>query len=121
MEESSNCVFCKIVKGEVVADKVYEDDEILAFNDIQPKAPIHVLVIPKKHITNLSELNESDSDLIGRINLAAAKIAKKFETGDQFKLTTNSGKLAGQVVMHLHYHLLSGWKSQDGVVSELKI
>lgn len=116
-----DCVFCKIVKGEIPTDKVYEDEEILAFNDIEPKAPIHVLIIPKKHITNLSELTESDSSLVGKINLAATKIAKKLQTGAQFKLTTNSGKLAGQVVMHLHYHLLSGWKGRDGVVSELHI
>ncbi len=116
-----DCIFCKIVKGEVPADKVYEDEDMLAFNDIEPKAPIHVLIIPKKHITNLSELTESDSHLIGKINLAAGKIARKLETGSHFKLTTNSGKLAGQVVMHLHYHLLSGWKGRDAVVSELHI
>jgi histidine triad (HIT) family protein len=113
------CIFCKIVKGEVPSDKVYESDGIVAFNDVKPAAPIHVLIVPKKHIRNLSEATLGDADLIGRMNLAATEIARKLGIGEQFKLTANNGELAGQVVMHLHYHLLGGWKSAAEVVSEI--
>jgi histidine triad (HIT) family protein len=118
MEE---CIFCKVISGQIPSNKVFEDDEIIVIKDINPKAPIHLLVIPKKHVKNLSELGEGDKDLIAKLNLTAVKIAKDMGFGDKFKLTTNVGQEAGQVVMHLHYHLLSGWKSKDDVVSELHI
>ena len=115
-----NCIFCKIVKKELPAKIEFEDDEILAIHDINAKAPIHILIMPKKHIQNLSKVEESDLNLIGKINLTAAKIASNLGIPDQFKLTTNNGDLAGQVVMHLHYHLLGGWSTKEEVVSELK-
>lgn len=103
-----DCIFCKIVSGELPSKKVYEDDEILAFNDVRPAAPVHVLIIPKKHVKNLME--EKSIDLLGKIQIVAVKLAKKLKIDDAFKLTMNNGKNAGQVVHHLHYHLLGGFK-----------
>jgi histidine triad (HIT) family protein len=116
-----DCIFCKVVKGDLPSKKEYEDGDILAIRDINPKAPIHILLISKKHIKNLSEMTEGDIQLIGRMNLVARQIAKKLGIPDQFKLTTNAGAFAGQVVMHLHYHLLGGWSKKKDVISELKI
>ncbi len=116
-----DCVFCKVINGDLPSTKEYEDGDILAIRDINPKAPIHVLILSKKHIKNLSQVGEKDIGLIGKINLIAAKIAKDLGIPGKFKLTTNSGEFAGQIVMHLHYHLLGGWSKKEDVVSELKI
>ena len=106
MEE---CLFCKIVKGEVPSTKVYEDEEILAFKDINPAAPIHILVIPKKHITSLAYIEKEDEALIGKIYRVINKIAE--ENGfkeNGYRVIVNCGKDGGQEVMHLHFHLLAG-------------
>ena len=106
-----DCLFCKIVKKEIPSTVVYEDDEILAFRDIHPVAPVHVLVIPKKHITSLAEMKKEDEPLIGRIYTVINEIAKKegiFEKG--FRVIVNCGEDGGQVVKHLHFHLLGGKK-----------
>jgi len=104
-----DCIFCKIIKGEIPSEKVYEDDEILAFKDIQPAAPIHVLIIPKKHITNLMEVSEEDSELMGKIVVVMQKIAKQLEVDEKgFRIISNCGPDSGQEVMHLHFHLLAG-------------
>ena len=106
-----NCVFCKIIKGEIPSEKVYEDEEILAFKDIDPAAPIHILVIPKKHIENLLEVKEEDAYLIGHIYQVINKIAKDMEIEqDGFRVIVNCGKDAGQEVMHVHFHMLAGRK-----------
>ena len=106
-----DCIFCKIINGEIPSQKVYEDDEILAFNDIKPVAPIHVLIIPKKHISNLMELKEEDMHIIGKIMKAAQKIAKDLGIAeDGFRLISNCGPDSGQEVMHIHFHLLAGKK-----------
>lgn len=106
-----DCVFCKIIKGEIPSEKVYEDEEIIAFKDIQPAAPIHILVIPKKHIENLLEVKEEDSYLIARAYQVINKIAKDMEIEkDGFRVIVNCGKDAGQEVMHIHFHLLAGKK-----------
>lgn len=106
-----DCVFCKIIKGEIPSEKVYEDEEILAFKDIDPAAPIHILVIPKKHIENLLEVKEEDSYLIGRIYQVINKIARNMEIEkDGFRVIVNCGKDAGQEVMHVHFHMLAGRK-----------
>src|SRR5258706_15457895 len=105
-----DCIFCKIIKGEIPSKKEYEDEDVLVIHDLEPHAPIHLLIIPKRHIKNLSDMKDADIDLVGKLNYVAAQVAKKLGVADQFKLTTNVGELAGQVVMHLHYHLLSGWK-----------
>ena len=107
----SSCIFCKIVNKEIPSTIVYEDDEILAFNDISPQAPIHILIIPKKHISDMTEITEEDIGLIGKIHLIAIKIAK--EKGfDQkgFRLVNNCKDDGGQIVFHLHYHLMAGKK-----------
>jgi histidine triad (HIT) family protein len=113
------CIFCKIVKGELPSKKVYESGDILAFDDINPAAPIHVLIVPKKHLRNLAEASLGDIELLGKLNLAAVEIARKLGIGEEFKLTTNTGILAGQIVMHLHYHLLGGWLKKTDVISEI--
>ena len=106
-----DCIFCKIAKGEIPSEKVYEDDKILAFKDIHPATPIHVLVIPKKHIKNLLELQEEDKDLLFEIFDAIKKIATNLGIKeDGFRLISNCGKDAGQEVMHLHFHILAGEK-----------
>ena len=104
-----DCLFCKIIKGEIPSNKVYEDDEILAFNDINPATPIHILVIPKKHITSLAHLEKEDEALIGRIYGVINEIAEQqgFKQ-DGYRVTTNCGKNGGQTVMHLHFHRLDG-------------
>lgn len=113
----SECIFCKVVKGELPTKKVYENDEILAFNDIHPLAPIHVLIIPKKHIEKLTEVKEKDQMLLGEIQLVAAKIAKKLGISESFRVSLCNGAKAGQSVFHLHYHLRGGWKGDAPGIS----
>lgn len=106
-----NCLFCKIIKGEIPSTKVYEDDEILAFRDIEPMAPVHVLIIPKKHISSLADLKPEDEDLIGKIYGVINKIAKQENISESgFRVVTNSGEDGGQTVKHLHFHLIGGKK-----------
>ena len=112
-----NCLFCKIIKGEIPSSKVYEDEEILAFNDIQPVAPIHVLVIPKKHISSLAEMKEGEEKIISKIYKVINEIAEKQgfkENGD--RVIVNCGKDGGQEVGHLHFHLLAGTKLGEKIV-----
>ncbi len=106
-----DCLFCKIVKGEIPSKKVYEDDEILAFEDINPLAPVHILVIPKKHIDSIAYIEDEDINLIGRIHKVIVQIAKEKGIKEKgFRVITNSGIDGGQEVMHLHFHLLGGKK-----------
>lgn len=104
-----DCIFCKIANGTIPASKVYEDDKIVAFNDINPAAPVHIIIIPKEHIESAMDISESNAEIVSRIFLAAKKIAKEAgiaETG--FRLLTNCGKDGGQTVPHLHFHLVGG-------------
>ena len=106
-----DCVFCKIIKGDIPSKKVYEDDEILAFYDINPIAKVHVLVIPKKHITSLLELKKEDKDLLFHIFNKINEIAEMIgvaKTG--FRVISNVGEDSGQAVKHLHFHILGGEK-----------
>ncbi|MCX7842407.1 MAG: histidine triad nucleotide-binding protein [Clostridia bacterium] len=104
-----NCIFCKIIKGEIPSTVVYEDDMVFAFNDINPIAPVHVLIIPKNHMSSVMEINLSNENYIAEIHKAANKIAEKLGIAESgFRLITNCGKDAGQTVFHLHYHLLGG-------------
>ena len=106
-----DCVFCKIIKGEIPSEKVYEDEEILAFKDINPAAPIHILVIPKKHIATLLEVQKEDSYLISRIYEVINQIAKEIGIEKEgFRVIANCGKDSGQEVMHIHFHMLGGKK-----------
>lgn len=107
------CIFCKIINGEIPCSKVFEDDKILAFNDINKEAPTHVLIIPKEHIASVNELNEDNVDVIGHIFLKAKEIAKKLGIAeDGYRIVNNCGKNGGQTVGHIHYHLLGGRELQ---------
>lgn len=103
-----NCIFCKIAKGEIPAKKAYEDDQVLAFFDLEPQAPTHILIIPKAHVQSVAELTEENSAVVGHIFAVAAQLAKEFDLKDGFRVVTNSGMAAGQTVPHLHFHLLGG-------------
>ena len=102
-----DCVFCKIADGEIPSDVIYEDEKVIAFNDLDPQAPIHFLVIPKKHITSLATLDEADSALISQIMLTIAKLAKD-KCLEGYRVVTNIGEEGGQSVPHLHFHVLGG-------------
>jgi len=106
-----DCIFCKIIKGEIPSNKVYEDEEILAFRDINPVAPTHILVIPKKHIEYVTDLNEEDEALIGRIYTVINKIAKQEKIDENgFRIVVNCKEDGGQEVKHLHFHIIGGKK-----------
>ena len=112
-----DCLFCKIIKGEIPSNKVYEDDEILAFYDINPVAPIHILVIPKKHITSLAHLQKEDEKIVGRIYGVINQIAEeKGFKQDGYRVIVNCGKNGGQEVMHLHFHILAGKELGEKIV-----
>ena len=105
----SDCLFCKIVAGEIPSTKVYEDEYVYAFNDIDPKAPFHAVVIPKKHIANLSDAKPEDQQLLGKLMLTIQKIAAEQGIAENgYRVVTNCGEQGGQTVMHLHFHLLGG-------------
>jgi histidine triad (HIT) family protein len=106
----TDCLFCKIVAGKIPAKKVYEDDRTLAFEDIKPQAPTHVLIIPKKHVVDIKEAGEADAEIIGYCNLVAAKIARERGIESGYRTVFNVGPGAGQSVFHLHLHLLGGRK-----------
>lgn len=106
---STDCVFCKIVAGQIPANKVYEDDLVLAFHDIQPQAPVHVLVIPKKHLASVNDLHVNDSAMLGQLFAAVQQVAQTMGIADTgYRTVTNTGKNAGQVVPHLHFHVMGG-------------
>ncbi|MDD2773026.1 MAG: histidine triad nucleotide-binding protein [Elusimicrobiales bacterium] len=103
----ADCIFCKIAAGEMRARLVYENDDVVAFHDLNPQAPAHILIIPRRHVASLSACSEEDGALLGKLQLAAAAIAKENKL-ENFRLVLNNGKGAGQSVAHLHYHLLGG-------------
>ena len=103
-----DCIFCKIANGEIPATKVYEDDTVVAFNDLEPKAPTHILVIPKAHITSAADIDEANSNVIGHIFEVIAKIARDQNMNDGFRVVNNCGDSAGQTVKHIHFHLMAG-------------
>lgn len=108
------CVFCRIVAGEVPASIVFQDDELMAFHDIHPQAPVHILVIPKAHIASLNELRPEHTALIGRLVLLATELARKENISDSgYRLAISCGAEGGQVVPHLHLHLIGGRKLAD--------
>jgi len=104
-----DCLFCGIVDGKIKAEVVYRDDAVVAFKDINPKAPVHILIIPRKHIASVLELQENDGSVLAAIFRAAAKLAEDHGIGKSgFRVVVNCGHDAGQTVFHLHYHLLGG-------------
>ena len=112
-----DCLFCKIIKGDIPSTKVYEDEFVYAFKDINPEAPVHILVVPKKHIKSMNEIEEIDEKLIGKIFFAIKKIAKEQGIAEQgYRVISNCGKDAGQTVMHLHFHILGGRKLGEKIL-----
>lgn len=106
-----DCLFCKIVNGEIPSTKVYEDETVYAFKDINPVAPVHVLIIPKQHLSSINDVNEENSAVIAHIYEVAAKLAKEFGISENgYRMVSNCGADAGQTVFHLHFHLLGGKK-----------
>ena len=103
-----DCLFCKIARGEIPSRKVFEDDEILAFHDINPARPVHILVIPKRHITSLATASEADVPVLGRMLALANKLASENGSPDGFRVIINSGRVGGQEVAHLHAHIVGG-------------
>lgn len=108
-----NCLFCKIIKGEIPSVKVYEDDEILAFRDINPQAPTHILVIPKTHIGGADELTEENSGVVSKIFVKIAEIAKNEGLSGGYRVVSNVGEDGGQTVRHLHFHIIGGAKLSE--------
>jgi histidine triad (HIT) family protein len=104
----TDCLFCKIAAGDIPAEKLYEDDEVLAFKDIAPQAPVHFLVIPKKHIVDPSDVSQEDEKLIGKLIRIGSQIAAENGVSDGFRIIFNNGAKAGQAVFHIHMHILGG-------------
>lgn len=108
-----NCIFCKIISGEIPSKKVYEDDLIYGFNDVNPVAPVHILLIPKKHISTLNDMTDEDIKIITHIYSVAKRIAKEVGISKEgYRIVTNCGENAGQTVFHVHFHLIGGKKLQ---------
>lgn len=111
-----DCIFCQIAEGKIPSDTVYQDEDIIAFRDINPQAPVHIVIIPRKHTTTLSQLSESDSALVGRMVAAANKLAKDEGVAEKgYRVVINCGKEGGQLVPHLHLHLVGGRQLSDQV------
>ena len=105
----SDCLFCKMISGDIAPDTVYEDDEVLAFRDISPQAPTHVLVIPKQHVSTINDIDDSNSHLVGKMMMAAARVAKQEGFAQSgYRTILNCNEDGGQTVFHIHLHLLGG-------------
>ena len=106
---NDKCLFCRIATGEIPAKKVFEDNDVVAFQDINPQAPAHVLVIPRKHLPSLDDLNEADAAVVGTALVRVAQIARDLRlNGDGYRVVVNNGEAAGQTVFHIHFHVLGG-------------
>ena len=116
MRTLSDCIFCKIITGEIPSKKVYEDDNVYSFCDISPQAPVHILVVPKEHVSGAAEINSSNSHIVANCFEAISKIAESEGIGDGFRVITNSGEEGGQTVFHLHFHILGGTSFSQGLV-----
>lgn len=105
-----DCIFCKIANGEIPSNKAYEDDKVLAFYDLEPQAPVHILIIPKEHIASCAQINESNSAVVAHIFEVAAKLGKELGLENGYRIVNNCGSDGGQTVHHLHFHLMGGRK-----------
>ena len=103
-----NCIFCKIIRGEIPCRKVYEDDTVFAFHDIHPVAPVHFMIIPKKHVESLAHLTDDDQAVMGRIMVLAHRLAGQEGCNDGFRTIVNTGRISRQDVMHVHVHIVGG-------------
>jgi histidine triad (HIT) family protein len=108
MNADRNCIFCKIVAGQIPAQKAYEDDEILAFHDIHPWAPVHVLIIPKQHIVSMVEVGPDHEALLGRMMVLSSRLMRELGVSNGFRHVINTGRDGSQEVMHLHLHVMGG-------------
>lgn len=110
MSTDKDCIFCKIIENVIPSSRVYEDDDVLAFKDIHPSAPVHLLVIPKRHITGLSAVQAADQQVLGKMMLVASQVAREAGASDGFRTIINDGRVGRQDVFHLHMHVLGGPK-----------
>jgi histidine triad (HIT) family protein len=108
MDTDPNCIFCKIVRGEIPSRKVYEDADVLAFHDVNPKAPVHFMLIPKRHVGTLYDVDEREQAALGKIMVLAGRLAREQGAGDGFRMIVNTGRIGNQEVMHVHVHVLGG-------------
>ena len=111
-----DCLFCKIVAGEIPSTKIYEDEKVYAFADIEPQAPFHAIIVPKEHISSAAEITADNSHLIAAVFEAVSKIAKAENLEKGFRVVNNCGEDGGQTVMHLHFHLIGGVKLSEKIV-----
>jgi len=118
MRSDPACIFCKIAAGDIPSKKVYEDDEILAFHDINPSAPVHFLIIPKEHVPSLAEAGEADAPMLGRILALAGRLAREQGSPDGFRTIVNTGRVGRQDVYHLHVHILGGPTPLPGMIAK---
>jgi histidine triad (HIT) family protein len=103
-----NCLFCRIIRGEIPCRKVYEDDEVLAFHDINPVAPVHFMLVPRLHLATLADAGDAEQALLGRMLLLAPRLAKEQGLDNGFRTVINTGKGGGQEIFHLHIHIIGG-------------
>lgn len=109
MAANDRCLFCRIASGSITAKKVYEDDHVVAFNDINPQAPTHVLVVPRRHIATLDDLTEDEASIVGMTLVRVSQIARNLQLNSEgYRVVVNHGEAAGQTVFHVHFHLLGG-------------
>lgn len=118
MVSGQDCIFCRIVRGEIPSRKVYEDDEIVAFHDIDPVAPVHFMIIPKKHIPSLADAREEDRDVLGNIMVLAGRLAGEQGSTEGFRTIVNTGKVGRQDVYHLHVHIIGGKNPLPGMIQK---
>ncbi|HUF20808.1 MAG TPA: histidine triad nucleotide-binding protein [Burkholderiales bacterium] len=117
---AQDCIFCKIVRGEIPSRKVFEDDEILGFHDIHPGAPVHFMLIPKEHVPSLADVNEEHQAVLGRILCLAGRLAREQGSPDGFRTIVNTGRVGRQDVAHLHVHIIGGRDPLPGMIQKTK-
>jgi len=116
-----NCIFCKIVRGEIPAKKAYEDADVLAFHDIQPVAPVHFMLVPKKHVATMYDLTPDDAPVMGKIMTLAGRLARELGAGDGFRTIVNTGRVGRQEVQHVHVHVIGGPETLGPMIVRNKI
>ena len=116
-----NCIFCKIVRGEIPGEKVYEDADVLAFHDIQPVAPVHFMLVPRKHVATMYDLTPDDAPVMGKIMTLAGRLARELGAGDGFRTIVNTGRVGRQEVQHVHVHVISGPETLGPMIVRNKI
>lgn len=117
---AQDCIFCKIVRGEIPSRKVYEDGEVFAFHDIHPIAPVHFMIVPKQHIASLAEVDEGHRAILGKIMVLAPRLAREQGSPDGFRTIVNTGRVGRQDVFHLHVHIIGGKEPLPGMIPKAK-